>query len=143
MNKSPEDVFIQEVPKAFIFLVSEFGFNLSKRHDCLFEATSPQCIVLIGNDWPGLYIALKPSTESTGIGNRARIEPIGLSWIVNYLYPDIHYSETKLNTVDQIPAELHRQANVLKRFCSRFLNGEFSRWEEIVDFIGKKNTWSG
>lgn len=137
---SPEDVFIQEVPKAFRFLVSEYGFNISKKHDCLFEASSPQCIVLIGNDWPGFYIALKPSTKSVGIKNCAQIEPIGLSWIVNYLHPNIRYSEANLTTVDQIPAELRRQASILKKVCSSFLRGEYFRWEEIVDSTRKNLT---
>jgi hypothetical protein len=140
MHNTPEEIFIQEVPKAFSFLVSEYGFALTQRHDCLFEATSPQCIVSIGNDWPGFYVALAPTKKSWEVKPDTPMKQIGLVWIVHYSYPTLHYKEIHLRSVDQISRELRRQAEILKRYCFRFLKGDFSEWKKIVDFVDKGRT---
>lgn len=116
------DVFQEDVPQAFAFLVDRHGFTLQRTDDYGFVATAPHAEVRVELDWGSIAVSLCPT--STG-------RPVRLSFIVGAADPTILFLPRYPWGPDEAREEIARQAELLGRFCVDVLSGDFSGWSAL------------
>jgi len=116
------DVFHEQVPRAFSFLVDRHGLELDRNDDYAFTARSPHCDVVIELDWGSIVVSIRPS--ETG-------RPVRLSFIVGATDPSILFLPRYPWGPDDAREEVDRQARLLAQFCGEILNGDYSEWAAL------------
>src|SRR5262245_52212389 len=116
------DVFQEDVPKAFAFLVDRFGFTLERLDDYGYLATSPHAEVRIELDWGSIAVSLCPSGAE---------RPVRLSFIVGASDPTILFLPRYPWGPDESREEIARQAELLAKYCAELLAGDFSGWAAL------------
>ena len=116
------DVFQEDVPRAFGFLVDRFGFTLQRTDDYGFLATSPHAEVRIELDWGSIAVTLAPTTTGRAVR---------LSFIVGATDPTILFLPRYPWGPDEAREEIARQAELLGRYCDDLLAGDFSGWAAL------------
>jgi hypothetical protein len=116
------DVFQEQVPETFRFLVDRHGFALERNDDYAFTARSRHCDVVIELDWGSIVVSVRPAL--TG-------RPVRLSFIVGAQDPSILFLPRYPWGPDDAREELERQGALLARFCGDILDGDFSQWASL------------
>jgi hypothetical protein len=113
------DVFHEEVPNAFAFLEERHRFHLQRDDESSFSARAPHADVTIELDWGSIVVSIRPA--ATG-------RPVRLSFVVGAKDPSILFLPRYPWGPDEARDEIFRQADLLARFASDALRGEFTRW---------------
>jgi len=116
------DVFHEQVPRAFSFLVDRHGLTLDRNDDYAFTARAAHCDVVIELDWGSIVVSIRPS--ETG-------RPVRLSFIVGAKDPSILFLPRYPWGPDDAREEVDRQAGLLDKFCFEILNGDYSEWAAL------------
>lgn len=140
---SPSE-FEMLVKKYYKFLIDEFGFSLSKQGDWSFslETKNTKISLLVEHECL-LSVALQPIGDEASRLLRQNILPSEISVIVisMCLDPNLQYKIKRLgsNSIDNdIPVELERCAELLKKYCKKMLTGDFSDWGMIKNCMSKR-----
>jgi len=116
------DVFHEQVPRAFSFLVDRHGLQLDRNDDYAFTARAAHCDVVIELDWGSIVVSIRPS--QTG-------RPVRLSFIVGAKDPSILFLPRYPWGPDDAREEVDRQAGLLEKFCGEILDGDYSEWAAL------------
>ena len=116
------DVFQEEVPKAFGFLVERHGFTLERLDDYGWLATSPHAEVRIELDWGSIAVSLCPAGAE---------RPVRLSFIVGASDPTILFLPRDPWGPEEAHEEIERQSELLTTYCADLLSGDFSGWKSL------------
>lgn len=116
------DVFQEDVPKAFAFLVDRYGFELGRMDDYGFQATAPHAEVRVELDWGSIAVSLCPT--QTG-------RPVRLSFIVGAKDPTVLFLPRYPWGPEEAREEIARQADLLRRWCDDLLSGDFGGWAAL------------
>ena len=116
------DVFQEDVPKAFAFLVERFGFTLERLDDYGWLATSPHAEVRIELDWGSIAVSMCPNGAE---------RPVRLSFIVGASDPTILFLPRYPWGPEEAQEEIVRQAELLAKYCAELLAGDFSGWASL------------
>jgi hypothetical protein len=116
------DVFHEQVPRAFSFLVDRHGLKLDRNDDYAFTASARHCDVVIELDWGSIVVSIRPS--ETG-------RPVRLSFIVGAKDPSILFLPRYPWGPDDAREEVDRQAGLLAQFCGEILDGDFTKWAAL------------
>jgi len=132
------------------FLIDEFGFIINKIGDWSFSLETENArVFLLVEHATLLTVAIEPIGKGASQLLRQNILPKGIEVVVisMCLDPNLHYSVAKLDNkgiAHDIPTEMKRRAVLLKKYCEKMLNGDFSDWGTIencmstraYDFLG-------
>jgi hypothetical protein len=116
------DVFHEQVPRTFGFLVDRHGFTLDRNDDYAFTAKSRHSDVVIELDWGSIVVSIRPS--ATG-------RPVRLSFIVGAKDPSVLFLPRYPWGPDDAREEVDRQAALLEKFCGEILSGDYSEWSAL------------
>ncbi len=116
------DVFQEDVPKAFAFLVDRYAFTMERVDDYGYVAKTEHAEVQIELDWGSIAVSLCPT--STG-------KPVRLSFIVGASDPTVLFLPRYPWGPEEAKEEIARQAELLARFCGDLLSGDFSGWAAL------------
>lgn len=116
------DVFQEDVPKAFGFLVERHAFTLTRGDDYGFTALSEHAEVHVELDWGSISVSLCP---------RSSARPVRLSFIVGATDPSILFLPRYPWGPEEAREEIARQAELLDRFCEDLLAGDFAGWDAL------------
>lgn len=116
------DVFQEQVPRSFGFLVDRHGFTLARVDDYAFSARSKHSEVLVELDWGSIVVSIRPAQT----GRNVR-----LSFIVGAKDPTILFLPRYPWGPDDAREEIGRQASLLSTFCGDILDGDFSEWAAL------------
>ena len=125
------------VKKHYKFLINDFGFSLSKLGDWSFSLENQNAKVSLLVEHENLLsIALEPIGEQSAVLLQKNILPEANSIIVisMCLDPSLQYKVKRLDKKGishNIPVELERQAELIKKYCEKMLDGDFSSWGTI------------
>ena len=128
-------IFYKIVRKHFNYLVTDFGFisdEIDGNQDYgAVKFVSPKSIILVEADRDQLGVRIKPADYPTGIY-------IDLNWIIEYLTNKTATDLPRVSfpiTESQIDYVLQVYARLLKTYCHNFLNGDFSRWKDLIMYV--------
>jgi hypothetical protein len=125
--------FQEAVPICFSFLVSEYGFSLTKKADWLFEADSQYAYIDIFLDRRQVFVTMKPITpEDLRLPEYLRRtgQP-DVAVIVSCLNPHEHPEFKRMLNPEEIHDELKRYAHLLRQYCTPLLRGDLSDWSKV------------
>ena len=116
------DVFHERVPTAFAFLAERHGFALTRDDDYAFVAKATHSDIVIELDWGSIVVSIRPA--STG-------RAVRLSFIVGAQDPSIVFLPRYPWGPEDALQEIDSQAELLAKFCSELLRGDFSKWPAL------------
>lgn len=116
------DVFHERVPMAFAFLSERHGFALTRDDDYAFVAKTAHSDIVIELDWGSIVVSVRPA--STG-------RAVRLSFIVGSQDPSIVFLPRYPWGPEDAQQEIDFQAELLEKFCSDLLRGDFSKWPAL------------
>ncbi|MCI0608911.1 MAG: hypothetical protein L0Z71_07615 [Anaerolineae bacterium] len=126
-------IFETTVMEEFVFLQKNFGFNITKASDYLFVAKSSNCHVVIDFDKNviGCWI------ERLDVPLKHPDRGFAVEWIAKSLgYQD---DELRfLTTEESIKRQTQLQARLLGEYCTQFLQGNFSGWQQVFEYINEQ-----
>lgn len=132
------------VKKYYKFLIDDFGFTLNKLGDWSFSLETRNAKVsLLVEHAILLSVALVPIGEEAARLLRQNVLPNGISVIVisMCLDPNLQYKIKRLDNKgidNDILVEMERRAELLKKYCKKMLNGDFSDWGEIENCMSRR-----
>jgi hypothetical protein len=132
------------IKKHYKFLIDDFGFTLNKLGDWSFSLETKNAMVSFLVEHASLLsVALVPIGEEAARLLRQNILPNGISVIVisMCLDPTLQYKIQRLNNKNidnNIPIEMERRAELLKKYCNKMLNGDFSDWGAIENCMSSR-----
>ena len=120
--KTVLEVFHEQVPETFGFLVDRHGFTLERTDDYAFAFRARHSEVSVELDWGSIVVAIRPT--QTGRGVR-------LSFIVGAKDPSILFLPRYPWGPDDARDEVDRQAELLATHCGAILDGDYSEWAAL------------
>lgn len=138
------------IKKNFQFLVDEYGFIFNKVNDWTYDFESQRTRIHILSEHALLLsISIEPIGEAARELLQRNISPgrgLGLVIISMCLDLELKYRMLRYDgtIAINIPIELEKQVQLLKKYCQKMLLGDFSEWEQIEvnrklrrnDFVG-------
>jgi hypothetical protein len=119
MVRTVLDVFQESVPEAFAFLETRHGYRLIRDDDYSFTAIAPHGDIVIELDWGSVVVSVRPA--ETG-------RSVRLSFIVGATDPEILFLPRYPWGPSEAADEVHRQAGLLRQYCTPVLSGDYSDW---------------
>ncbi len=116
------EVFQEEVPAAFAYLESRYGFALRRDDDYAFTASSRACEIAIELDWGSVVVSVRRLD-----GGRS----VRLSFIVGAVDPEVLFLPRYPWGPEEAREEVERQARLLLAYCAPLLEGDFTRWSAL------------
>ncbi len=131
------------VLRHYKFLSDDYGFSISQKDDFVYEAETSNAKIRIFIEYSTLVTDMEPAGESANELLRRNLIPkrMGITTICEYLDPGFHYEVEMLdnrNLVHNIPVELERRAILLKKYCGKLLQGDFSVWPDLMAYLTDK-----
>lgn len=135
-----EQVFQEAVPSIFGFLVSEYGFSLTHDESWLFEGQTEYALIEIVLDRHTVQVGMRPVDPKDQYLPEPlrRAGKIPLPLIVECLDPNLHISFKRESKPEEIRGDLEKYADLLRRYCSRMLGGDFTEWANIQACLKKR-----
>ncbi|MBI5305840.1 MAG: hypothetical protein HY868_27175 [Chloroflexi bacterium] len=135
-----EQAFQEAVPTIFGFLVSEFGFSLTHDESWLFEGQTEYALIEIVLDRHTVQVGMRPVDPKDQYLPEPlrRAGKIPLELIVRCLDPDLHIGFKTEIKPEGIRGDLEKYADLLRRYCSRMLSGDFGEWANIQAYLEKR-----
>lgn len=132
--------FQEAVPRVFGFLISEYGFSFSETESCLFEGQTEYAVMAIYLDRGGVFVSMRPVDPKDQYLPEPlrRAGKIPVTLIVQCLDPDLHIRFKTDIKPEEIHGELEKYAELLRRYCSRMLGGDFTEWAKIQACLERK-----
>lgn len=135
-GKTHEQVFQEAVPRLFGFLVSEFGFSLIQRTDKIFEAQSQFASLNMYVHRREVVVEFRPLTDAD------KRLPESLKLLRGAGAPDVavivHCLDRQAKPEfrrdirpDEVEEELEKYVELLRKYCTPFLKGDFSEWPKV------------
>lgn len=134
------DSFDNLLYQHFGFLIHDYGWQLIKIADKSFLAESKNARIRIFIERNLLVSDIEPIGESANIMLRANIFPSRLR-ITNLregIDSNLNYRITWLNAremIQDIPAEIQKISELLRKYCDDLLRGDFSAWPRIKESV--------
>lgn len=119
------------------FLEENFGFSVHKRSDWTYVVESHDTRIHIYLEhFAILVVEIEPIGEAAKQLLRKNLLPsiIDIVPISNYYDPELHYKAAmreEKRFEHNIPVEIARRAELLKKYFFKMLQGDFSEWGEI------------
>jgi hypothetical protein len=133
--------FQEGVPSVFGFLISDYKFSLTKEEDWLFEGQTEYAVIEIFLDRGSVFVGLRPINPKDRYLpeplRRAGKTPVVL--IAQCLDPNLHFKLKLDIKPEEIRGELEKYAELLQRYCSRMLRGDFAEWPTVQSCLEKQS----
>jgi hypothetical protein len=133
--------FEKLVRKHYGFLEEDFGFSMRKLNDWAFLAETRDTRVSVYLEHHSvLVVEIEPIGEGAGQLLRQSILPESMTVlsIFKYYNAELKYAIERLdekNFVDNVPVELEKRAALLKKYCTKILQGDYSDWPKIERYL--------
>jgi hypothetical protein len=124
------------VNRYYQFLIDDFDFSIDKSDDWSFNLKAKNTrVFLLVEHAILLTVALEPIEQEARKLLRQNILPRGIEVAVvsMCLDPELRYKAKRINNsiAHDIPFEMERRAELLKKYCTKMLTGDFSDWPSI------------
>jgi len=134
MDNDLEQLFCEMIPVRFDFLIKEFGFAFFQDRTWRFRAESPNCRVVM--EYEKNHSACWIERLDDGSTEKDMFHAINVKLIAackGYirLPPDPQFYSKR----ESVTKEIDEYAMILKKYCSNFLEGNFSDWPQIVNCL--------
>jgi hypothetical protein len=118
-------------------LVSEYGFQLNKNSDSNYDFLSSTTKISLFTEYNTVVISIIPVGEEARklLRNNILPEAIGITVVAKALHPDLNY---KVIWDEPIPSTMQREAEILKNYCTEFLQGDFTKWADVLDSLKRR-----
>jgi hypothetical protein len=128
------------------FLIDEYGFSLciSRDWEYAFE-TSNTVVRILTEHALTLAVTIEPMGEAADnlFRQDMPINGADIAVISMCLDPNLQYRFARIadkGIAIDIAIELERRASLMKKYCEKYLKGDFSDWAVIVECY-RKNVW--
>ena len=144
LNTANPDNFGKLVLEHYKFLIDEHEFLVTKNNDWtyIFENTTTRVTVMM-EQAINLVVDIEPIGEGAKSLLRQNILPtkLGVISISMCLDKDLKYKVEKRSERSRmvnVPAEIEKQAHLLRKYCQPMLQGDFRDWTQITECLSKR-----
>jgi hypothetical protein len=137
MNDNLEQIFREEVAQKYKFLNKDFGFIFFQEYTWRLVAKSSFCHVVMEYEKEHFACWIERFDEDFAVNDRYRgINVVLIATCKGYshIIPDPQLHSKK----EIIEEEIDENSNLLRKYCSAFLNGDFSEWPEIITCLRRQ-----
>lgn len=143
-NQNNEEKLEELIRYHFKFLEDDYGFAFSREENWKysFQTTKVDVSILIEHRINPV-VEIQPINESASnlLKNNVLPNRYGVIAISMCLDPALKYKIEKISEKSahvHIPIEIKKRADLLKRYCSNILKGDFSCWSQISLCLSKR-----
>ena len=134
--------FEQLLEEAFSFLETEYGFTRVKENDWQYAYETQDCSFLVFMEYGRLVIGLEPQGNGAKQLTTQNILPRRIDIIVvsECLDPKLKYEMVTLEDgrSTNIPVEIHKRAELIRKYFGNFLKGDFSEWFQVEECLAER-----
>lgn len=124
--------FLTVVEKHFSFLLNDFNFSIAEPYNDLAELKSRNCIVVVVAGNNQCTVSIRPTGDAAKQLKSKKLftNSIDIEIIMNKLHTEEEFEPShSVLTIEDIDDEVKRNAELMKKYCTKMLNGDFSEWE--------------
>lgn len=145
INAANLDNFGKRVLDHYGFLVDEYQCLLTQKDDWtyIFENTTTRVIIMMERG-VNLVVEIEPIGEGARSLLRQNILPtkLGVIPICMCLDKELKYKverQYEKSRFVNVPVELEKQADLLRKYCQHILHGDFSEWVQIENCLSARS----
>jgi hypothetical protein len=129
--------FKELIYKNYQFLVDVYGFSINRKDEWFYLFERPEVIIRVFKEHTTLVVDIEPIGKGASQLLKQNILPPRISVIViaERLDPKLNYDIAIINQnnlVHNIPVEIERRSVLLKKYCTKMLQGDVSEWPMIL-----------
>jgi hypothetical protein len=134
---SLKELFQQKVPETFAFVKENYGFEFENISDYLIVGRKQNMNIYFRFD---RGISFGVAIEVTGeLGEKAIADPryrrLGASTMAECIDKEYKLRVKRIKNKKDLLDRISEEARVLKKYFGEILNGDVSKWEQIVDCL--------
>jgi hypothetical protein len=133
------------VRKTLGFLESEKNFMLRENSPQYYYFESLDCEILVIFEMSKVYVGIRPigSAKSKLLSGGIHAGRIDIKIVSQCLNPELVFAEVQWNAEVNLEEELMTYAKLIKRYCGKMINGDFSEWITIQNCLKNRRENSG